>query len=285
MIMRGKTFAIAALLAACLPAVAAGAGLMKMWVTEPVFKVPESVYFDGRREVLYVSNINGNPGEKDGNGFISRLGLDGKVLKLEWIRGLDAPKGMAVRGGSLFVSNIDELVEIDIKNDKIVRRYPAEGAQFLNDVAVDAKGNVYVSDSSNKNSVIYRLASDTLEVWASGKAISSPNGLLVDGGRLIVGNTGDAMLKQIDLETGAISDLHTVGFGVDGLAMDRKGNLIVSDWAGRTVLIEPSGAITPLLDTRSEKINAADLTFVPGEDLVVIPTFNDNRVVAAKLRY
>jgi sugar lactone lactonase YvrE len=285
MTMRRKRIALAALIAACLPAAASGAGLLRVWVTEPVFKVPESVYFDQTREVLYVSNIDGKPDAKDGNGFISRLGLDGTVLKLEWIRGLDAPKGMAVRGGSLFVSNIDELVEIDIKNDRIARRYPAEGAQFLNDVAVDADGNVYVSDSSSGNSAIYRLASDTLEVWASGKAISSPNGLLVVGDRLIVGNTGDAMLKQIDLETGAVSDLHTVGFGVDGLAIDRRGNLIVSDWAGRTVLIEPSGAITPLLDTRSEKINAADLTFVPGEDLVVIPTFYDNRVVAAKLRY
>jgi sugar lactone lactonase YvrE len=285
MIMRWKTITAAAALCACLPAAAAGAGLAKLWVTEPVFKVPESICFDEAREILYVSNINGKSNEKDGEGFISRLGLDGTVRKLEWVTGLDAPKGMAVRGGSLFVSDIDGLVEIDIRTDSIVRRFPAEGAQFLNDVAVDGEGRVYVSDSSKENSAIYRLAGDTLEVWASGKAISSPNGLLVQGGRLIVGNSGDAMLKQIDLETGEVSDLYTVGSGIDGLARDRKGNLIVSDWAGRTVLIEPSGAITVLLDTRAEKINAADLAFVPGEDLVVIPTFHDNRVVAAKLRY
>lgn len=283
--MRWKTIAAAAALAVCVAIPAIGAGLMKLWVTEPVFRVPESICFDEEREILYVSNIDGKSSEKDGNGFISRLGLDGTVRKLEWVTGLDAPKGMAVRGGSLFVSNIDELVEIDIRTDSIVRRYPAEGAQFLNDVAVDASGNVYVSDSSKENSAIYRLAADTLEVWASGKAISSPNGLMVDGERLIVGNSGDAMLKAIDLETGEVSDLYTVGSGIDGLAKDRKGNFIVSDWAGRTVLIEPSGAITVLLDTRAEKINAADLDFVPGEDLVIIPTFHDNRVVAAKLRY
>ncbi|MDD3643543.1 MAG: SMP-30/gluconolactonase/LRE family protein [Candidatus Krumholzibacteria bacterium] len=283
--MRWKAIAPAAAFAACMATAANGAGLVKMWATEPVFKVPESICFDGEREILYVSNIAGKSNEKDGVGFISRLALDGTVRKLEWVTGLDAPKGMAVRGGSLFVSNIDELVEIDIRTDSIARRYPAGGAQFLNDVAVDAEGNVYVSDSSKENSAIYRLAGDTLEVWASGKAISSPNGLMVDGGRLIIGNSGDAMLKAIDLKTGEVSDLYTVGSGIDGLAKDRKGNFIVSDWAGRTSLIEPSGAITVLLDTRAEKINAADLDFVPGEDLVIIPTFHDNRVVAAKLRY
>ena len=120
--------------------------LVKKWATEQVFDVPESVYWDFDREILYVSNIAGNPGEKDGEGFISRLSIDGEVRKLKWVTGLNAPKGMAAYGGRLYVSDIDELAVIDIRTDSVVERHPAEGAIFLNDVAVDAKGNVYISD-------------------------------------------------------------------------------------------------------------------------------------------
>ncbi len=166
--------------------------LVKKWATDPVFDVPESVCWDFDREILYVSNIAGNPGEKDGEGFISRVSIDGEVKKLRWVTGLNAPKGMAVYGGKIYVSDIDELAVIDIRTDKVVERYPAEGAVFLNDVAADRKGNIYVSDSSRGNSVIYRFADGELEVWLRHKDIQSPNGLFVDGNRLVVGNSGDA---------------------------------------------------------------------------------------------
>ncbi|MCK4548774.1 MAG: ATP/GTP-binding protein, partial [Candidatus Krumholzibacteria bacterium] len=81
--------------------------LVKKWATDPVFKVPESVCWDFDREILYVSNIAGNPGEKDGEGFISRVSIEGEVRKLRWVTGLNAPKGMAVFGGRIYVSDID----------------------------------------------------------------------------------------------------------------------------------------------------------------------------------
>ena len=259
--------------------------LVKKWATEPVFDVPESVCWDFDREILYVSNIAGNPGEKDGEGFISRISIDGEVKKLRWITGLNAPKGMAVHGGRIYVSDIDELVVIDIRTDKVVERYPAEGAVFLNDVAVDGKGNVYISDSSKKHSVIYRFAGGELEVWLRHKNIQSPNGLFVDGDRLIVGNSGDATLKAVDLRTRAVTTAVNVGSSIDGVKMDSKGNYIVTDWKGRTALIEPDGGVYILIDTRSDGVNAADIELVDEYDMVVIPTFSDNRVVATKLIY
>ena len=267
------------------PVSAAGAfHLVKKWATEPVFDVPESVCWDPDREILYVSNIGGNPGEKDGNGFISRVTIEGEVRKLRWVTGLNAPKGMAVYRGRIYVSDIDELAVIDIATDRVVERYPAEGAVFLNDVAVDGKGNVYVSDSSSRNSVIYRFAGGELRAWVKGKEIQSPNGLYVDGDRLVVGNSGDGTLKAVDLETGTVTTAVNVGSAVDGLKIDSRGNFLVTDWKGRTALIEPDGGIY-LLDTRSEGINAADMEFVEEYDMVVIPTFSDNRLVGAKLAY
>lgn len=259
--------------------------LVKKWATEQVFSVPESVCWDFDRAILYVSNIAGNPGEKDGEGFISRVSIEGEVKKLRWVTGLNAPKGMAVYGGMIYVSDIDELAVIDIRTDKVVERYPVEGAIFLNDVAVDGKGNVYISDSSKKSSAIYRFADGEVEVWLRHRDIQSPNGLFVDGDRLIVGNSGDATLKAVDLKSRKVSTVVNVGSSVDGVKMDSKGNFIVTDWKGRTALIEPEGGIYILIDTRSDGVNAADIELVDEYDMVVIPTFSDNRVVATKLIY
>jgi hypothetical protein len=259
--------------------------LVKEWATEPVFEVPESVCWDFDRAILYVSNISGKPTDKDGVGFISRLSIEGEIRKLKWVTGLNAPKGMAVVGNRLYVSDIDELAVIDIKNDKVIERHPAEGALFLNDVAADARGNVYVSDSSSRNSAIYRFSDGRLELWLKHRDIQSPNGLYVDGDRLIVGNSGDATLKSVDLATREVTTAANVGSAVDGLKMDSRGDFIVSDWEGRTALIEPDGGIYILMDTRSEGINAADLELVGEYDMIIIPTFSDNRVIATKLIY
>ncbi len=258
---------------------------MKKWATDPVFDVPESVCWDFDREILYISNIGGNPGEKDGNGFISRVSIEGEVKKLKWVTGLNAPKGMAVYGGRIYVSDIDELAVIDIRTDKVVERHAAEGAKFLNDVAVDGKGNVYISDSSRENSAIYRFSDGVLEVWLRHRDIQSPNGLFVNDGRLIIGNSGDATLKAADLKDRTVTTLVNVGSAIDGLKMDRRGNYIVTDWSGRTSLIEPDGGIYILLDTRSEGVNAADIEFVDEYDMIIIPTFSDDRIVATKLIY
>ena len=92
--------------------------LVPEWVVEGM-DVPESAYFDQSRNVIYVANMVGQDNVKDGVGFISKVSTNGKVITREWITGLDAPKGMAVKGGSLFVTDIDKLIEIDIAAGKI----------------------------------------------------------------------------------------------------------------------------------------------------------------------
>lgn len=280
-----RIIAIAAAAALLAPPQAEAASLAKKWQTDQVFSTPESVVYDAERHILYVSNIDGSPSEIDGKGFISRLSMDGELKKLKWIKGLDAPKGMGVVGDRLFVADIDHLAEIDIRNDKVVGRYRAEGALFLNDIAVDKAGNVYISDSSRDNSAIYRFSGGKLELWLKDKLISRPNGLFVDEDRLIVGVSGDGLLRAVDLGTKEISDVHVIGSGIDGVAMDGRGNFLVSDWRGKTVIVDRSGGIMVLLDTTSDSINAADIAFIDKYRMLVIPTFNDNRVVACTLRY
>jgi len=257
--------------------------LMKLWETKTDLKVPESVLYNPSENILYVSNINGKPTEKNGKGFISKVSLSGEILVLKWATGLNAPKGSGIYGGSLYVTDIDELVEIDLKTGKILSKYPAVGAGFLNDVTIDKDGNVYVSDMSSQNSVLYKLVQKKMIVWLKGPEVSRPNGLYVEKNKLILGNSGDGSLKEIDLETQKISIIAKIGSGIDGVQSDGKGNYFISDWRGKTSYVTSSGQVTVLLDTTDQKINSADIEYIESKQLLLIPTFFDNRVVAYKV--
>ena len=253
--------------------------LTQQWATTQDLKVPESVLYDAERDILFISNINGSPLEKNGKGFISRITLTGEIENLEWVTGLNAPKGSGIWQNKLYVTDIDELVEIDIEAGLIVNKYPAENAVFLNDITVDDSGNVYVSDMSAENSIIYKFFDGKLEIWLQDEQISQPNGLFAEKGKLFVG-TGDGFLKSIDLTDKSITILAETGFGIDGVQGDGKGNFLVSDWQGKTAFVSFSGEVTELLNTANSNINSADIEFIPEKKLLLIPTFFDNRVIA-----
>jgi glucose/arabinose dehydrogenase len=254
-----------------------GMALAKRWATERVLKVPESVFHDAERGVLYVASINGSPMGRDGNGFISRLSLAGEVLDLEWVGGLDAPKGMAVAGGTLYVSDIDRLVAVDIANGRVQSRLTVEGARFLNDVAVGSDGSVYVSD--NQAGIVYRLREGTVDRWLDG--LREPNGLLAEPGRLLVGTNG--RLLAADTATGETSVVADNTDYIDGVAADGRGGYVISDFMGAVRRVGEGGEMVKILDTAKDGIQAADITVAAAQGLLLVPTFSDNRVLAYEL--
>ncbi|MBN2423972.1 MAG: hypothetical protein JXR46_00055 [Calditrichaceae bacterium] len=259
------------------------AKLVEEWSTQKVLKTPESVLYIPERDELFIANINGNPSDADGNGFLSVLSLTGDIKQLEWVSGLNAPKGMGYFGNTLYVTDINVLVEISLDSAKIMNRYEAKEAQFLNDIAIDDSGNVYISDYSKDNSAIYRFCKDSMEKWLFGPEVSAPNGLFMMDNKLAFGNTGDGKIKAVDLDDKNISVLADPGSGADGLKAIDKNGFIISNWAGRTDLVTMDGCVTELLNTTDQKINAADLEYIPEKNMVIIPTFSDNRVMAYRL--
>src|SRR5438132_918143 len=139
------------------------AGVTEVWRATGL-DLPESVTWDDANKTFYVSNIGGmDAAAKDGNGFISKVDQTGKVTTLKWITGLDAPKGTEIANGKLYVSDISQLIEIDIASGKITNKYPAAGAMFLNDIAVGPDGKVYVADTFTSS--IYVLANGKMDVF------------------------------------------------------------------------------------------------------------------------
>jgi hypothetical protein len=159
--------------------------LVKKWETPATLLIPESVCFDPESQFIYVSNINGKSTEKDGNGFISLVSGEGKILEQRWISGLNAPKGMGIYKGILYVSDIDRVAAIDIKSKSILKFYEFPEAKFLNDIAVDQNGVVYISDMMSAR--VYRIFEGKTETWLDDEMLTGPNGLFVDGDQLLIG--------------------------------------------------------------------------------------------------
>jgi hypothetical protein len=251
--------------------------LEKIWETGKVFASPESVMYDRTSGLIYVSSINGNSGDKDGNGFISRLHPDGSVKDLYWINGLHAPKGMAVDKGRLYVADIDRLVEIDIHTGEIAGYYTSPDAVFLNDVAAAEDGTVYVSDSRANR--IFRLKEGKLELWLTHPDFSKTNGLLVRGRYLYVGSL---VIHRINRKNKRIKIIQKNCGGIDGLVENEKGELIFSNWFGR-IVIRQRNKLHVLLHTKEQQINTADIFYSSELKLLLVPTFLDNRVLAYRI--
>lgn len=258
------------------------------WRTAAVFKTPESVAFDPSHNCLYVSNYDnrlGNPQAR--TGFISRIGLDGTVLDLTWVPQLDGPCGLGVHGSRLYVAECTgTLVVIDTETGRVIERHPVPGARFLNDLAIDAAGTVYLSDTSpprGYDSVIYRFRDGAVETWLTGPEIDRANGLCVCGDELVIGNSGDCRLKAARLSDGHIRTITTLAKGtLDGIR-SLGDDLLVSFWEGSTWRITAAGDAIEVISITGSGNNMADFEFVPGKGLLVVPTFSGNSVIAWRL--
>jgi len=259
-----------------------------VWSDDKSFSAPESAYYDGATGLIYVSNVVGAGGKKDGKGWISKLTPGGKVISVKWVRGLNAPMGMRSHDGVLWVTDIDRVVTIDMKTGKITKRIDIGGAKFLNDIAIAPDGTVYISDTIGDK--IYQIKGDMLSVFMSGKILESPNGLLYRNGRLYVaawgkGRADDWSTKTpgriyyIDPGTKKIHYVTKKPLGnLDGLEIDNDGNFIVSDWmAGKIYRVNRRGKAKLI---RSGPKGFADIGYVPTTGLIIVPEMQENRVVA-----
>lgn len=261
--------------------------LVKLWETDSALKVPESVLYDQQNKVLYVSNIDGEPWGKDGKGFISKVSTDGKIINKEWVKGLNAPKGMGMSNNKLYVADLSEIVVIDIVKGKIISRLSVVGAQGLNDITIGKNSTLYVSDSKKK--MIYSFPVDFFKKisWIMDSTdLKGPNGLLdcndllyvLDAGSLYTYRFDKSMGKQYEKIAGEMEA------STDGIENVQDNEFIVSSWSGVVYYIYADGSKQVLLDGREQKINSADIGFNHADKIVYIPTFWKNTVVAYKLQ-
>ena len=260
------------------------------------FSTPESVLHDAEQDVYFVSNIAGSPLETDDNGYISRINAESLEVQAKWIDGaapnvtLNAPKGMAVVGDELWVTDITRVVRFDRRTGEPRGAFSIPGSTFLNDIASD--GGVFVSDSGMKAGEGGEFASSgTDAIWevtgskpkrlARGSDLNRPNGLAVSGGTVWAVTFGAAELFRLD--GGSKGNAVTLPAGsLDGLVVTDDGSFLVSSWDAKSVFRGPSGGpFEPVV----ENVDApADIGFDAKRGRILVPHFMENRVSIHPIR-
>jgi hypothetical protein len=254
------------------------ATVLKLWATDTILKIPESVLVDDKENCLWVSNIDGAANGKDGKGSISKLSKTGTPINLDWITGLNAPKGMAKYKQELYVADLTELVVIDIKKGVIKNKIKVEGSVFLNDVTVNKNGAVFVSDSRTGKLHRYENNMVTIEV----ENLQGPNGLLSIDDQLLILDRGSLLSLT---PGGTISKIMDgMDPSTDGIEKVAPNQYIVSCWNGIVYFVAAGAQKITLFDTRSEKINSADIGYDAKNKIIYVPTFLKNSVVAYQLQ-
>lgn len=259
-------------------------------LTSGGFMTPESVLHDGAADVYLVSNINGEPLGKTGNGFISRLSPDFETVEERWIDGgaegvtLHAPKGMAIIEDRLYVSDIDVVRVFHRETGEPLEEHPVDGASFLNDLVAGPDGTVYVSDSGldaefgpSGTDAIHALTDGMWRVVVASSELANPNGLVVAGDDVLMVPFGGSSIFRIPAAGGEAEEMTALPAGqLDGIVRLADGTLLVSSWEGQAVFrVSPAGEV----DVAVDGIEApADIGWDVGRQRLLIPLFMGGEV-------
>ncbi len=279
--------ALAAVGAACRPAARTGEGAPIKAASVGGFSTPESVKWDSAQDVYFVSNINGAPNAKDGNGFISRVGPAGMVTDSAFITGLNAPKGLALVGDTLWVTDIDVVRAFNARTGVPGATVAVPGAIFLNDIAAAPDGSLYVTDTAIRfgaagiehlgTDQIFRIAPDRkVSVAIKSDTLARPNGITWDAanGRFIVVPIGGKSLFAWKPGDAAPTVIGTGPGGFDGVEI-AAGAIWVSSWADSSVYRYVNGQGTNLIKGVP---SPADIGYDARRNRLLIPIFTGNRV-------
>ena len=231
---------------------------------------PESVVQDAKGDI-YVSEI----GEfnKDGDGKITRISIDGKLST--FASGMDDPKGLTFIGKSLYVTDKNRVLKVELNGKWTVfgstMAFP-QTPVFLNDITSDDAGNLYVSDSGNLKSggAIYKIAQNkkiTLVLNEDTPEILAPNGLWIIKNDLYEVDFSSGILYKINLKNKSISKIAEGFGGGDGL-IKSGNNFFVSDWKNGKIFKVQGGKVSLFKDGFSA---AADIALTYDKKSIMTP--------------
>ncbi len=262
------------------------------------FATPESVYFDKKRDVYFVSNLNGGSHEKNGKGFISRItpgDADEYKVDTKFIDGekegftLHSPKGLTIVEDTLYVADIDTIRLFDAQSGEKRGEITIKGATLLNGLATGEDNVVYVSDTgvtpqwkTNGSDALYIIKQGAVtKLIAHPQDLKDPNGLLAGKGGVWV-TTGSGEIYWISNE-GKLSHRQQMSKGGnDGFTLSRDGRALVSSWADKTVYVgtfQEDGKLREDFRAEITQVESpADIGFDCTRNQVLIPLFNKNEV-------
>jgi sugar lactone lactonase YvrE len=277
--------------AAAAPAMFASAG-----ATDSM-KTPESVRYDADLDAYFVSNINGNPSQKDGNGFIAQIDAGNTSTVKMLVQGgkngvtLNAPKGIAIVGDTLWVADIDAVRAFNKRTGAVIANIDLKPmkAQFLNDVVAGPDGSVYITDSGllfdakggmthPGKDQIFKITGRKPSVAVAGDSVlKSPNGITWDAAnnRFVLAPFNDKAVQAWKAGDSTVTAVATGPGGYDGVEVLSDGRILVSSWADSSVQVIANGAFRKVVGNVEAP---ADIGVDTKRNVLAIPRFNAGRV-------
>ncbi len=254
---------------------------------------PESAIFDAARGVWYIANINGVPNDADNNGFITRVSADFATVDTMFIAGgangvaLDAPKGMAIVGDTLWVADITNVRAFDLTTGAAVASVPVDGAVFLNDITLGAQGTLYISDTGIRFGAdgmshpgpdrLFQLTGRTVNEAIRFEGAPGPNGVMFDEatGRVTVVPFATGTIVEWTPGSATADSVASGPGSFDGIVRLADGRTLVSSWADSTVHVLANGGLKPLITGVPAP---ADIGVDAKTGIVAVPLFELGRV-------
>jgi sugar lactone lactonase YvrE len=255
------------------------------------FEAPESIVTDPETGAYYVSNINGDPFAKDGNGYISKIDPNGVVIqKFITAKGeevLNAPKGLALIGKTLYVTDIDAVKGYDKDNGKQVVLFDFKPyfAKFLNDLTVDDEKNFYVTDMLAD--IVFKIEPKTkkITIVKQGPELGNPNGILFNSKTksFLLFTWASGKIVEVGPD-GALTVLKESLMNLDGGDFDNEGNLFVSSFQKGEIYKIPNYGRGELTTFLGGLTTPADISIDRKKNDLLIPSLNGNTVSSVPLK-
>jgi hypothetical protein len=185
---------------------------------------------------------------------------------------------MGILEGKLYVADVTNVKVINLETAEIIQTIDLPGAAFLNDIAIDESGTIYISDTGAN--IIFSIANDAPANWLS-QGMNGPNGLIASNTALYLVEFGSGNFYNINKETKALELVKSGFTEADGIVRMSDNEWLISGFSGEIYLLNADGKRL-LIDTKASGINAADLGYIADSKTVLVPTFSNNTVAGYK---
>jgi hypothetical protein len=245
---------------------------------------PEAVRYDPDQDVYFIANFGArSAAARDSNGYIARVRHDGTIEAQKFMTGATAlplhqPRGMAIRGDTLWVADADGVHGFNRRTGAHAAfvDFTAHEPGFLNDVAFGPDGRLYITDTGRGR--VYRITNGTAEVAVEDSMTGPPNGITWDAGRnrFLLATWGNARtLRTYDPVTGALAELDSMPGGRhDGIEL-MDGAIVVTSQRDSMIYAVVGGHPHPIIRTTGAP---ADIGIDTRRRRIAVPYIALNRV-------